>query len=173
MVNQNYTDLLLETVDNMFNKNIIFIDFLNELETLIKKGADVNSRRYYYDDINELEGNMPLLNFVCSYMNPEIENETISFERSSQVAEILILNGASIGVKDDYGYTAFDYMLRYDKTNKINQSTYRLFTVMITSLTENQMNEYLLHNKNEETFSMLQNVFKVFDKYDKHIQYMF
>jgi hypothetical protein len=55
----------------------------------------------------------------------------------------------------------------------INQNTYRLAKLMITSLSSEKLKFYLQHNRKESTFIGLQNILKVFDKYDSYIEYMF
>ena len=166
------TEDLLNAVYKIENNKYSFLEIKSEIIMLIENSNDVKYGEYYYDSYSDAGWSHPLLSYVCYKIMHNSMDDTKRFEQYSQIAEILILNGANVGIKDAMGYTSLDYLLMCDK-NGVNVSTYRLCMIMITSLSKKNMNHYLLHCKNDNTFPMLENLLKIFGKYDKHIEYMF
>lgn len=154
---------------------------IEEIDILIKKGACVNSGCYlnsYNDD------KVSLLLYVSSRLNSN-DYEIGSFY--FKVAELLILNGASINEKiedklyskdtmeyknDEFQFTPFDYIIIRGGDCGLNLDTYRLAKITITSLSKKDMNKYLFHHKKDETILGLTNILKEFGKFEQHLEYL-
>ena len=176
MYRNNYTDELSDLLFSVGNNNLNFIDLKNEIKLLIEKGADVNATRYYsgYDEEgNYIEGRQLFLSYISNSLAHFLNKNIELFERYAQIIEILILNGAKINFRNHDDYTPLDYLLMCEPIIGVNQSTYRLCKIMLTSLNKKEMNDYLLLYKHPETFIMLESALKVFGKYEEHMQYMF
>ncbi len=152
-----------DPVRNSFQKEK---EVIENIQVLLDNGANPNNLSYWDEDMDEVE---TLLSYVI--MKTFCHDRNFSFY--SQVAELFINAGADITNIVESKYTALDHLILNGGTNGINQDTYRLAKLMITSLSNDKMKFYLLHHRKEETFIGLQNILKAFNKYDVHIEYMF
>lgn len=150
---------------------------LLEAKSLISQGADVN------DEISFDDFSLSSLALVCRNFSTEFDKLR---EFNIKVAEELVLAGAKINehcyywydnsIKDDYDledYTPLDYLILEGGQYGLNQDTYRLAKIMITSLSKKEMKDYLKKFRHPDTFHGLVNIFKQFGLYDEHIEYMF
>lgn len=141
-------------------------EIIENIRVLLDDGANPDNLTYWDDNMDEDE---TLLSYVI--IATFADDRYFSFY--SQVAELFISAGADITYISESKYTALDHLILSGGKNGINQDTYRLAKLMITSLSDKKMKYYLLHHRKEETFIGLQNILKAFNKYDNHIEYMF
>jgi len=141
-------------------------EVLKNIQVLLDNGANPNNLIYWdkYMDNEET---------LLSYVVIKIFWNDKNFSFYSQVAELFIQAGADITDITESKFTALDYLILNGGIEGINQNTYRLAKLMITSLSSEKLKFYLQHNRKESTFIGLQNILKVFDKYDSYIEYMF
>ncbi len=164
---KSYISLEEELVELIFN-TYENKDNLNEIEELIEDGANINY--VFYNKYSECAETM-LSSAIRRMYN---KNTDKIIEYYTEVAEILLSYGATFNFRDnDCGCTALDYLILEGGEHGLNQNTYRLAKIMITSLNEEQTKSYLRQFRNQETFNGLINIFKEFNRYYKYLQYMF
>lgn len=159
---------------------------IKEIEKLISDGADVNYIDYFSKHCHYEE---PLLSMVIKHINSSDEKIGCYYR---DVSELLITNGADVNLfggwcdycEIDLGekcddefcgacnkYTPLDWLILQGGEHGINQNTYRLAKIMITSLPDKELVKYYRNHCKPQTKNGLINILKEFNKYDKLKQY--
>ena len=156
--------------------NLIFLtnedkNNLKKIEKLILNGADVNNAIF-----DKHTGCMEvILSIVIDNLHNSSSGKITDYY--ANVAELLLKHGARVDSVDDDPdcdcLSALDNLILLGGKYGLNQNTYRLAKIMITSLNDKDMKHYLIHHRNLKTFTGLQNILKEFCRYDKYIEYMF
>ena len=143
-------------------------DNLKQIEQLIRETDNIDYG--YYSKFTECIETM--LSTAIIRMSNSNTGKIVDYY--AEVAEMLLSHGASFHFcDDDCGYTALDHLILQGGKHGLNQNTYRLAKIMITSLNEEQTRSYLRQFRNQETFNGLIKIFQEFNRYDKYLEYMF
>lgn len=179
---QNIIDLNQKLFDTIFVHKYTgsYASDLQAIENLIASGANVNYVDYYdkYREYTE-----SLLSMVIYILNFVDNDEDIKYYYN--VAKLLLFYGADISLfgKCDYQshlnkkcnddrckvcqkLTALDLLILQMDNYGIDDTIYLLFSMMVSSLSDKELINYLQHYRKSKTINILRLILQEFDRYE-------